>query len=309
MRSPKGHNGVRKPLLNWDDLRFFLAIARSGSLTGGARHLRVAQTTVGRRLVSLETSLGAKLLERTPDGYLRTSTGENIRAQAERIEAEILALVRDAGGTDTKVQGQVRIACNEFVAAQILAPKLGALHITHPGLVIEIVPHFEHISLAMREADIALQTGRPTQNGLVMKRVGRIAFGIYASHNYLEKLGVPDFSSGCPNHFVLTFAGDEDDHNQVTWLMSVTSKARHGFQTSSHTSLLAAAAAGGGLACIPRLQGDRQTRLRRLQAPSSPPKLDIWMLVHSDKRRPSRVSTVMSVIQDAFKSMIHSIDP
>jgi DNA-binding transcriptional LysR family regulator len=94
-------------VLDWDDLRFFLSIARHGSLTAASTELRVAQSTVGRRLASLEAGLGVRLLHRTPDGYVVTLAGESVRAQAERAEAEIIGVLRSVGGHDTRLEGLV----------------------------------------------------------------------------------------------------------------------------------------------------------------------------------------------------------
>src|SRR5258708_11848072 len=98
-------------MLDWDDLRFFLAIARHGSLSAAAKDLHVAQSTVGRRLASLEASLGVRLLNRTPEGYVPTPAGHDVREQAERLEAEALSVERNVGGLDTRLAGLVRVTC------------------------------------------------------------------------------------------------------------------------------------------------------------------------------------------------------
>ena len=108
-------------MLDWDDLRFFLALARHGSFSAAAKELHVAQSTMGRRLASLEASLGVRLLSRTPDGYVPTLAGIGVREHAERLEAEALCLERSVGGRDTRMAGLVRVTCAETVADHILA--------------------------------------------------------------------------------------------------------------------------------------------------------------------------------------------
>lgn len=260
-------------------------------------------------MTTLETDLGVKLLERTPDGYLLTATGETVRVQAERIEADTQSLIRSAVGTNPSVQGQVRIACTESLATHVLAPRLGDFHVRHPGMLLEIIPHVERMSLAMREADIAIQFDRPDKNDLVTKRIGYLAFGLYASHAYVEKIGGPDFSSGCVDHAVMTLAGNASVDMQSDWVMSLAYKACLGLKTSSLGCLVAATGAGGGLACLPRYLGDRQVRLRLIKTPNLPPKAEIWMLVHNDNRRSPRIVAVVSAIADAFKSYAGSMDP
>src|SRR3954470_8857493 len=116
-------------MLDWDDLRFYLAVARHGSLSATAKDLHVAQSTVGRRLASLESCLGVRLLNRTPDGYVPTLAGQDVRRQAVRVGAAALTLERNVGGRDTRLAGLVRVTCAETVAAHILAPCLASLHI------------------------------------------------------------------------------------------------------------------------------------------------------------------------------------
>lgn len=120
-------------LVDWDDLQFFLAVARSGSFSVAARSLRVTQSTVGRRLTSLETAMGARLLHRGPEGYVPTAAGEAILSHVERVEAETLALVRAVQGYDSRLEGNVRVAAPDFVASRLLVPAFSALSLRHPG--------------------------------------------------------------------------------------------------------------------------------------------------------------------------------
>ena len=148
-------------MLDWDDLRFFLALARTGSLSAAARDLRVAQSTVGRRLASLETSLGVRLLNRTPDGYQPTLAGEEVRAQAERLETEALSLERTVGGRDNRLSGLVRVTCAETIASYLTvhldadAPHdaLSALirHVTLWSPVANTLHNPVHLDVALAE--------------------------------------------------------------------------------------------------------------------------------------------------------------
>ena len=107
----------RSAMLDWNDLRFFLAVARNGNLSAAARELRVSQPTVGRRLASLEATLGVRLLNRTPDGYVLTLAGRDVRERAEHLEREAQALERTVSGRDTRLSGPVRVTCAETMAA------------------------------------------------------------------------------------------------------------------------------------------------------------------------------------------------
>lgn len=290
-------------MLNWDDFRFFLAIERHGNLSSAGRELGVAQSTVGRRLASLEAGLGVRLLDRTPDGYVLTIAGHDVRERARRLELEAQALERTVGGQDKRDIGLVRITCAEAIAGHLLAPSLSALHQEHPDIFIELIPHPRDVSLAMRKAELSVRITQPSQHDLVIQRVGNIAFGLYASRSYLEKHGGPDAENGCANHHLIRQLNDLEDGPQFGWLADITSQAKVVFQTSSHEAALLAAAHGSGLACLARFRADQEPGLVRLRAPTEPPTAGIWLTVHKDSRQTVRIRTVMTHIVDTIKSL------
>ena len=296
-------------MLDWDDLRFFLAIARHGSLTSAARELRVAQSTVGRRLASLEASLGVRLLHRTPEGYTLTLAGQDVLNQAERVEVEALGVERTVGGRDVKLEGVLRVTCTETIAAHVLAPCFAALQGLHPGILVELMPNPHVISLSMREADIAVRLVRSEQHDLVVRRIGQIAFGLYASPVYLEHHGEPDFEAGCPGHRLMTLLDDMEIDPQAQWLSDLATRASLGMQTSSHEALLSAARAGGGLACLARFRADPDPGLRRLETTRAAPVTEIWLAVHKDSRSMPRVRAALSAIAEAVKTLAPALDP
>ena len=258
-------------MLDWDDLRFFLAVARHGNLTAAAKELRVAQSTVGRRLALLEARLAVRLLHRTPDGYRLTLAGESVSAQVERVEAEVLAVERTVGGQDQQVAGTVRISCTETLAVHVLAPCFIALQHRHPGIKVELIPNPLEVSLSMREADIAVRLAPSDRNDLVIRKVGTMAFGLYASPLYLQRHGTPDLEAGCAGHRLMTSLDDVDGHVQADWLKALVSRASPGLQTSSHEALVVAARSGGGLACLACFRADPDPSLVRLPTPTPSP--------------------------------------
>ncbi len=296
-------------MLDWDDLRFFLALARHGSLSAAAKVLHVAQSTVGRRLTSLEASLGVRLLNRTPDGYVPTLAGQDVREQAERLEAQTLSLQRSVGGRDTRLAGLVRVTCAETVAAHILAPCFAALHIRHPDIMIELIPNPRELSLSMREADISVRLKRSDQHDLVVRSIGTIAFGLYASPEYLARYGAPDFAEGCPGHSLITQLEDIQDATQTGWLTDLAPGARVAMQTSSHEAAVSAAVHGGGLACLARFRADHEAGLARLHVPSPIPSAGIWLLVHRDNRQTPRIRAALTHITECVRNRLEALDP
>ena len=141
---------------DWDDLRFFLAVARSGRLTAAARRLGADHATVSRRITSLEESLKAKLFERRPQGYTLTAHGERLLAKAESMETEALAIQSDIGGADMALSGTVRIGAPDGFGTYFLAPRLASLSKAYPGLELQLIAMPRLLSLSKREADVAI---------------------------------------------------------------------------------------------------------------------------------------------------------
>ena len=280
-------------MLDWDDLRFFLALARHGSLSAAAKDLHVAQSTVGRRLASLEASLA----------------GEGVRAHAERLETEALVLERTVGGRDTRMAGLVRVTSAEAVATHILAPCLASLYHQQPDIMIELIPNPRELSLSMREADISVRLKQPDQHDLVVRRVGTIAFGLYASPAYLEGRTDLDLADGCPDHHLITQSEDIEDPTQTAWLTDRAPRARIAMQTTSHEAAVVAAINGGGLACLARFRADREDGLQRLTSPPPVPTASIWLVVHRDNRQTPRIRAVLTHITDRVRLMAPMLYP
>jgi DNA-binding transcriptional LysR family regulator len=296
-------------MLDWDDLRFFLALTRHGSLSAAAKDLRVAQSTVGRRLASLETSLGVRLLNRTPDGYVPTLAGDGVREHAERLEAEALSLEHRVGGRDTRMAGMVRVTCAETVADHILAQGLATLYLRHPEIMVELIPDPRELSLSMREADISVRLREPDQHDLVVRRIGTIAFGLYASPEYLDRNGRPGFEAGCPGHYLIAQLQDIQDSTQTGWLANLAPRARVSLQTSSHEAAVSAAIQGGGLACLARFRADREPGLIRLPVPPPVPMARIWLVVHKDNRQMPRIRATLTHITECVRQLGESLHP
>jgi DNA-binding transcriptional LysR family regulator len=296
-------------MLDWDDLRFFLALARHGSLSAAAKALHVAQSTMGRRLASLEASLGVRLLNRTPDGYVPTLAGIGVQEHAERLEAEALSLEHTVGGRDTRMAGLVRVTCAETVADHILAQGLATLYLQHPEIMVELTPDPRELSLSMREADISVRLKQPDQHDLVVRRIGTIAFGLYASQDYLDRNGTPDFPAGCPGQYLVTQLEDIQDTTQTGWLTDLAPLARVTMQTSSHEAAVSAAVRGGGLACLARFRADRESGLTRLRVPPPVPTARIWLVVHRDNRHTPRIRATLTHITDWVRQIRASLYP
>jgi len=285
-------------------------VCRRGSLSAAARELRVTQSTVGRRLASLEAGLGVRLLHRTPEGYVATLAGEAMLGRAERIEAEALAAERSVGGRDAALEGVVRLAAPEALASHVLVPCLAALHLRHPEVAVELLSDARLLSLAMREADLALRLARFEPQELVVRRIGGLGFGLYAAPDYLERHGEPDFAAGCPGHHLVAGLDDAEAPELARWLAEAAPRAQVVLRMDGAEARLQAALCGEGLACLARLRGDAaEGRLRLFRPAPAPPTLDIWLAVHRDNRQVPRVRLVLDAVAAAVRERAAELVP
>lgn len=295
-------------MLPWDDLQSFLAIARHRTLSAAARSLGVQQTTMGRRLAGLESRAGARLLARTPSGYVLTPAGEAILGHVERIETETLAIEHRVSGRDVRLEGEVRVTTIEILAVEVLTPAFARLRQEHPGIVLDVATDARGLSLTRREADIALRLARLTQADLAVRRVGAIGFGIYASPDYLARTGMPDLAAGSPGHTVILNPAEAMGLPEMTWLASLTHQARPAIRHNNRYGQRAAAQAGMGLAALSRFMGDG-TDLVRLDTPVPAPVRDVYLAVHNDIRHTPRIRAVIDTIALSMRAEARRLAP
>lgn len=178
-----------QPNLRWDDLALLLAIQRGKSLNGAASVLRCDASTVSRRLRTFESSLDALLFDRTPDGLVATDLAHRLLPHAERAEAAVLDASTEAEGTDTRLEGTVRVAIAGGFAAYLLAPNVRSFHDQHPKIRLELMVSTHLVDLTRREADIAVRFVRPTHGDLICKRVPSVGeLCVVATKTYVNYL-------------------------------------------------------------------------------------------------------------------------
>src|SRR5229473_486105 len=258
---------------DWSDLRFFLEVARNGTLAAAGRKLGVDNTTVGRRLSALERDLGAKLFARTPDGLVLTAAGEAIRTAGEEMEQAVML-------------GEV-----------VVLPALRSLHERHPQIRVDLVTGTGRLDIARREADVALRYVRPESGDLVARRAGTVAFGTYASKKYLAAHGRPARGSGFCGHDVVGY-----DAGIRHWRLGQLGgepvrDARVVLRTNSTLMLLQAVRLGIGIGSLPCCLALPDPSLERVPS-AAPAELDeVWLVVHADVQRTSRVRAVIEALE------------
>jgi len=275
--------------LDWGNLRYFLEMVRSGSLSQAAHRLGVDRNTVARRMASLEKELGLSLFDRGPQGWSRTPAGEELSELASRVEEDVLRIARHADAQDRGLTGSVRLTTASHIAANLLAPSLPELRRRQPGIVLEIAADQRAFDLTRREADLAVRMGRPRDSGLVTRKLSNIVYGLYGSREYAAgRKGPVDFARDA-------FVGLDDSLASTPherWIARLGPERRVVFKSNSTASLHAAAQAGVGIALLPRFAADADPSLTRIDGPE-PANYELWLLVHGDLRHVPRVRAVI----------------
>ncbi len=289
--------------MNWDEVRIFLAVMESRSLSAAALELGMSVATVGRRLESLEASLGLRLLHRSSSGTEPTVEGARLYAAASGAAAGLQQLERLAASLRERADIEpVSVSCTETIAADILAPALPVLEQSHPGLQLDIEVANETVSLARRQADLSIRLARPTEENLVTRKLPAIALGLYASSEYLA--GRPPRSLALQQESLLGYSLSYRDLPESRWFTERGLDARIRLRSSSVRTLLNAARAGYGIALLPHYLGS-QTGLLQIPARGIPPRQP-YLVFHRDMRNVKRIKAVRQWVFDALETALRS---
>src|ERR1700685_3406732 len=205
--------------LDWDNLRYFLAVARAGKLTAAARRLGQDQTTVGRRIASLESAFRSRFFERRPEGYRLTETGQRLYENVKTLESSVWEIQRDLAGQTQQVEGVVRIGAPDDFGNLFLAKHIGELQSLHPGLRIELITLPYTLSVSKREADIAIAVERPEEGRLFVRRLTDFEMRLYASRDFVDAHGPIDRPSDLARH---RWVGSVSDFDATALLDAAT---------------------------------------------------------------------------------------
>jgi DNA-binding transcriptional LysR family regulator len=288
--------------LDWDDLRFVLALRRAGSLGASARLLKVEPSTASRRLSSLEAALGAQLVARTPEGVVLNEAGLLLAGLAEGFDASIEDLTRRIGGEDRRPEGLVRLATTESVAT-FLMPGLVALRQEHPKIQVRIVVSSAALDLIRREADLAVRMFRETRPELVTRKVADVGWSLYASRAYVERSGIAlaaDIGAyPLAGHPVIGYAGPTARSPGGLWLATHSRPEDVVVTGESVPSVLNAVKAGLGVSALPCFATHGDASLVRL-TPSLIARGEAFLVIPPDHRETVRVRIVMDALTALF---------
>ncbi|MCK5933860.1 transcriptional regulator, LysR family [Fulvimarina manganoxydans] len=289
------------PLYTWDDLQYFLAVARTGQLSTAARHLRSSHATVARRIERLEYALKVKLFERNPRGYVLTSIGRRLVETAETIERAANELQSEIGGEAGTQRGSVRLSALEGFGNFFLMPRLPDFLKAYPNITLELVTIQQIMSLARREADITIVLEPPKIGLYVSELLGDYDLAIFASKAYLEAAGPIKSREDIPDHPFIGYIEDMIFSPSLDYLSEIHPRLRANFQSSSIHAQLSAVRSGFGLSVLPffmtRLYPDLVQVLPEIHLRRS-----LWVMCHRDIEAVPRVRLVVDFLKETVRS-------
>lgn len=283
--------------MDWDNLRFFLAVARKGTIRAASVALSVNHSTVARRISAFEKKLGVRLFERLPNGYVLTATGEEMMRSAQHVEDEIVKLDRQVIGRDSQLNGVLRVTMPGALATNLLMPDIAAFTKLYPNIHLELACSSEEFNLRKREADIAIRFTSNPPDYLVGRKILRPAGGVYASHEYL-KYHNPD-----QHPDKLNWIGwDEINTHTQRYMESRFSLSPVTHKLDDLLAHLEAVKLGMGIAILPCFLADPIDSLQRLEIfPLSAKCGELWILTHEDLRSTARVRAFIDFMLEVFE--------
>jgi len=287
--------------LDWNALQFILALARQQSLERAAEALAVDPSTVSRRVRALERDIGARVFDRTATGHRLTSVGRRLLETAERVEADIAEMEREASRADQRLEGVVRIATTDAFGHHRLSSIVSSFRRQHPLVDFELVADNRPASLIRREADLAVRFVRPSQAQLACRRIAALGHGLYASREYLATRPF-DPRDPTRGHTLLGYHASLAALPEARWLDERALGARFALRANRIDLLVPAARSGMGLAVLPCYVADADPDLVRLLGPRDVVVRELWLVLHRDARRIGRIRAFVDHLTAAIEA-------
>ena len=282
---------------DWDDHRYFLAIARERSLTAAGRALGVSQPTVSRRLKALESRLKVRLFDRTRHGYELTAVGMDLFETVQQVENHLGEIDRKIYGKDQDLTGELRVTCTEILLNGYLSPFVWRFLERHPGIEFSVICTDSQLSLTRRDADLAMRfTQRPPET-LAGRRLASVAYGVYAASGPAGDRFTPS------NREEWDWIGVHDETQNRILFGTAFPEGRFKHRVDSMAAMQSMVRSGLGVTVLPCYIADRDEGLRRTDPePLLDSKLDLWILHHPDIRSVYRVRLFADFISEMVVS-------
>ncbi len=288
--------------MDWNDLRFFLEVARTNSLTKSAVKLKVSQSTVSRRISALESSLQTCLFLHHQTGYFLTDAGQKVLRYAEEVEAKVETLEKQMSGRDLTPAGTVRLATAVTLANHLIIPALPRFKACYPDILLELITGVNTVSVLRNDADIALRLVRPEQNSLKIRKVGVIKSAVYGSETYIHEHPAPVDNPIAGRSFI-TWDESFSHLSSARWLNKHFPDRTSALALTSLVTKIAAVKASLGLAVLPCFIAAQNSELVEVIPPQDVFSEELWLVTHADLIASSRIRVVaeflMQIIAEA----------
>lgn len=276
---------------SWDGLRYFIAAAEAGSLTAAARRLGSNQPTVGRHIDALEEALGVKLFQRSVKGLALTEDGVALLQQGLEIQAQMVRVERTVSG-ERSVSGSVRLSLPEGLCLEVVLPQLARFYGAYPEIRLQLEVSSSAANLTRGEADLAIRLFRPDEADLVVRQLGEMAMGLFASRGYLERFGMPQGVAELQAHRLIAYGEQLAGLAENRWLLAQAGRVPPVLSSDSTASRLRATLEGVGISLQPRMFLANNPGLIPLLASADLPGHTMWLVYHKDLRQSARVRAV-----------------
>lgn len=284
--------------MDWDKLRFFLELARAGTLTAAARRLGVDHTTVARRVQALEKDAGMPLFVREAGGHRLTEAGHRLQPQAEAMERAFRAAWQHApAAPEEGLSGLVRVGATEGLGTAVLAPALAGFARRHPRLVIDLLALPRQVHLSRREADIVISLERPARGPVVVTKLGDYSLHLYASVAYLRTHGPIRRREDLRGRSFIGYVDDLLFSKELQYLDELHRPDAFALRSTSVLAQHQAVRAGAGIAVLPAFLAARDTQLRRLLPAEADFMRSFWMSMPAEARQVARMQAVWDFLR------------
>jgi DNA-binding transcriptional LysR family regulator len=288
-------------MIQWDDLRFFLAVARKRTLSAAAKTLSVDGTTVGRRIDRLSTELNTSLFEIGPAGHMLTASGNELLKHAEEVERSVITAGSALTGEHSRLAGTVRLSLSEGFATWVVAQHLQSFRALHPEINLEIVTTNGFLNPSKREADLAVLLARPLKGPLIARKLANYSLGLYASCDYLETHSQPETVDDLRKHALIGYIPDFIYAEELRYLPEIDENLVPTLSSSSINVQRAMTRSGLGVCVLPNFIGALDDTLRSIM-PAIQIRRSFWVVVHRDLAKVARVRAVIDWLDQLVRS-------
>ncbi|MCE0495083.1 LysR family transcriptional regulator [Vibrio salinus] len=288
--------------MNWDNLRFFLTVARSGGARSAAISMSVDQATVARRLKMLEKEMGATLFYRRPEGYFLTVEGRKLLPEAEMMEQAVATMLRKTAGADASLSGKVRITTTEVLACQFVLRALESLQESYPDIEVTINASLKLSDMRHGEADIAIRNKRPQEENLIVRHLYTTKVALYASSGYIQRFGKPVSGTAFASHRLVMYNRTDVPKYWEALCGEPIRQAAIAMETDSQALLIQAVRQGFGIGALScDITAVHEPDLIQV-LPECTDVADIWLVVHPDVYGQAKVRVCVDALVDAFNT-------